>query len=265
MKTLISILLIFFFHSAHSHVRQDWLSVYKITQEHPVYRSGEPIQRPGGTYQLLMVLHFIDGEGSTQRDCIWYRLPQDENLGVLKVIRNQKECRDWLESPVWEISDIRSLTFKRESQKLIFEYTTKEAQLKVEKFELLNLPDSQTFQAFQSSHQKRSIRGVFFLSPRSTAQSLSLKVAALRDQAECSFTDGSCQRCPQGVVKVWDADRPHYKCGIDHCGEKGELACLRGFEWKREREKPTCRLNPWHLYCQQGLRLECEGELGFCR
>lgn len=246
-------------------LHEDWLSVYKLTQRHPIYRSGEPIQRPQGTYQLLMALHSVSPEGVTQRDCVWYQLPSGETLGVLKIIRSQQPCRDWQAAALWEITDVRSLSFKLTDHSLAFEYTNAQAQLKIEKFRLLNLVATSLPERFQSSTPKRVQRGVFFLAPQTKLEKLSLSAAPIGSGVECSFAEGTCQRCREGVVRVLDPDRPRFKCGIDRCGEKNELACLRGFEWKREREKPTCRRDPWHLYCQQGLRLECEGELGFCR
>ena len=265
MKSLLSVLLLLLAYSLQAGVREDWLSVYKITQRHPVYVSGEPLQRPQGTFQLLMALHFIDASGKSKRDCVWYRLPSGESLGLLKIIRSETECRDWNGVAFWEISEVRSFSFKLQDHGLSFEFTNHEAQLKLEKFSFLNLPVPRTLDRFQSSPPVRQVRGVFFLSPHSQVVNVSLSHPALAAGVECSFSAGTCQRCAQGVVKVADLDRPHFKCGTDRCGEKNQLACRRGFEWKREREKPTCRLEPWHLYCQQGLRLECEGELGFCR
>ncbi len=265
MKTILSLLFLILSSLAQADISIDWMSVYKISRQHPVYRSGEPILRPEGTYQLLMALHFISKEGEVKQDCIWYRLPNAELMGLLKVIRGAKECKDWNEDSVWEIDEIRSFSFKLESQKLSLEYTTQDAHLKVLKFSFLNLPKEKSYDLFQSSTTNRQIRGVFFLAPYSESETITHPNQSIENEALCSFLDGSCQRCSQGVISVSDADKPRFKCGVDRCGEKDALACLRGYNWKREREKPTCRRDPWHLYCQMGLRLECEGELGFCR
>ena len=265
MKSLLFLFLVMLAKPLQADVREDWLSVYKITQRHPIYISGEPLQRPQGTFQLLMALHFVDRHGKPRRDCLWYRLPSGESLGLLKVIRSESECRDWNSVAHWEIPEIRSFSFKLQGHGLSFEFTNPEAQLKLEKFSFLNLPVPRTLERFMSSPSARQVRGVFFLGPHSHVEKVSLSLPALATGIECSFVAGTCQRCVEGVIQVADPDRPHFKCGIDRCGEKDQLACRRGFEWKREREKPTCRRDPWHLYCQQGLRLECEGELGFCR
>lgn len=249
---------------ASVNLEQEWLSVYKISQRHPVYRSGELIQRPAGTFQLLFSLHYFNSAGISQQDCIWFRVPDPDKRGELRVTQGQDKCESWLENIRFTLDRIRSLRFTFESNQLTFQFTNDQAKLRSLQFRLLNLPQAKKSGLFDSSVQKREFKGVFFLSPHSESETLKGLPTPLLDQ-DCSFETGTCQRCAQGVIKIYAGDETRYKCGIDRCGEKGEFACFRGREWKREREKPSCRLNSWHLYCQQGLRLECEGELGFCR
>lgn len=258
------LVLISFNLSASVILEQDWLSAYKITQKHPVYRSGEMILRPSGTFQLLFALHYFDQQGHAQQDCIWYKVPSIDSLGELRVTQGKTKCESWLENIRYKLEGVRSLNYAIEINQVSFQFTNNEAKLRSFKYRLPNLPRPQQKVLFDSSVMVREYNGVFFLSPQSSAEKIIGLPTPLQDQ-DCSLLDGSCQRCAEGVIKIYDADESRYRCGIDRCGEKGERACFRGGEWKKERVKPTCRMNPWHLYCQQGLSLQCEGELGFCR
>ena len=77
-----------------------------------------------------------------------------------------------------------------------------------------------------------------------------------------------CSQCRYGwyevVGKGCEKGREKY-CGRDRCGERGQPACLRGFQYEKATVQSLCSENSPAVFCQKGLRAYCkEGKSLIC-
>ena len=77
-----------------------------------------------------------------------------------------------------------------------------------------------------------------------------------------NIISNKCDLCRYGYFEVIDHYCPQggsKHCGVSHCGEKGQPACLVGFEMVNDKfkQKPCQELNPAG-YCLPGLNTFCD-------
>ena len=229
-------------------LRQHWLGRVQIAERHPGYQDGESLRAPGGTWQTLFTVIL-----SEEKHCVHGHIPVKGQAGELKIVSiklNESCANSWEKSSLWERQKLRSIQFVANNEEIKLWWSDSEGRV------------------HSLSSKIPLIKGVFFYPPNISESAVKVPlVGQLQDvypTNPCRLEDGSCQLCRYGVYRVQNAT-PEYYCGIDHCGETNMPACLRGTRWQKSRGPFTCRTNNDHVFCAEGLRVECLGEVAFCR
>lgn len=229
-------------------LRQSWLGRVKVDEVHQGYRANEAVLAPAGTWQTLFAVVL-----SKEKHCVHAKVPVKSKRGELRIVvvpLNQTCLGSWESAAMWERRDLRSLQFFAAQAELRLAWTGEDGRVQ------------------SLSSRLPDIRGVFFYPPNSTSHDIGIKlVGEINDvfpANPCTFTEGTCQLCRYGVYRVKGAE-PEFYCGIDRCGEANQPACQRGIRWQKSRGPFSCRGQNDHVFCDQGLRVECQGEVALCR
>lgn len=224
-----------------------WSTGIQVTDRHATFRNGELLVQPAGTWQTLFGV-ILPGHKIAEywRHCVHVRLPRNRQSGAIRVTAQGMEdsCQaQWDKNILWETEGVRQVQFSQEGKEI-----------------RLWWDDGRTHSI--RTHLQE-VSGVFLLSPHSLKSKWPAPPPLLADDTACKFEDDTCQRCRRGVVRIV-GDKPSFKCGIDRCGEKEQPACPRGKRWQRSRGPFTCRGDNSHVFCAEGLTVECQGDQAFC-
>lgn len=230
-------------------LRDQWAGRLSVTERHEGYGDGETLRDPAGTWQTLFAVVLGD-----EKHCAHFLLPHTgSDDGVLRVTRValKDTCRgQWEAKPVLELPRLRSLQFSLKDREIGLWWTQGDGRV------------------HSLVAKTPEISGVFFFPPDSDEAvggvELTGKLEDVWPASPCSFGDGSCQLCRYGVYQV-PGEKDLYHCGVGACGEANQPACARGTRWANQRGPFTCRGEGPHFFCAQGLRVECLGEVPFCR
>lgn len=177
------------------------------------------IKTPEGVELVIAKIKSLDQNLSFKYSCLFYRVPQNKKLGILKFkpIKNDDCEKNLLEKSFVEVADIYNFTFELNEKTFDLYIDTKELKLKhaIEKF------------------KKEGIVGSLLQSQKENT--------ILKDGDICFDIGNSCEvlqknecyLCPNGSYSVIassceTASRKY--CGIKDCGIKGSPACIRGFK-----------------------------------
>lgn len=252
---------------------KNWLTGTAIVDQHQGYTSGDVIQRPAGTWQLLYGVVRVKGPAEDSvKDCVWVKVPtaQDGALKIVSVARTEPCADNWDQAGWVHLQNLRAVQFSIEKNKVKFWITDQSGRVQQFKTELLNLRTRTAPMLFDASAPARIIPGVFLFAPNSSIalpvpKDLTGGIADEYPSAACSFEDGSCERCRWGVYRVRNGKAFDYYCGVDRCGQKNAPACDRGVTWQRLRKNYSCRADQSYAFCAPGLKVECVGEQAVCR
>jgi hypothetical protein len=234
--------------SAEKLPMEAWATGIEIADRHSTFRNSELLLEPAGTWQTIFGV-ILPGHKIAEywRHCVHVKLPRNREAGIIRVTAQgmEESCQgQWDENILWETQDVRQVQFSLEGKEIRLWW------------------DDGRPHAFRTRLQEMS--GVFLLSPEVTTGKWPAPPPLLADETPCKFEDGTCQRCRRGVVRIVGT-KPSYLCGVDRCGEKDRPACPRGTRWQRTRGPFTCRGENSHVFCNEGLKVECLGDQAFCR
>ena len=262
--------------AAEVKIYNEWLYSLKIND---FKLKPEIITQPPGVEQLLFSLILpTEGGSALKTHCVYYQVPYKKILGILKINEQKSGAMCPLisnETPWLSIQNVRELSIKLENFKLSLDFRYKQQKISW-LFLLPNLEEGLTHQNFNPVSEKKLYPGMTFL--KITDVSFNLiknrylgKLSdrmALGSAIRCQQIDKSClqvgeyrcDECRYGWYEVVDYNCPNGGskfCGQNHCGEKNEPACIRGFKVVNVDEAGICQndltpvLNSDHiLICQ---------------
>jgi len=260
---------IFFSFKTFSIVPAYWNSLLRIEDRHEFYKENQVIQKPIETWQLLFSVVYPSSDLSLLKDCVFYYVPKKDE-GVLKItsIQEEEKCEAYLfENGHLVHQEIRSLQFTLNPEISLFltkkDFKTFQWRVSKSKRSVLVEPKS-----FLSSAEFQAGKFIL-LSPKRGSQ----KEKILKKKNEichkisddCSeISPPDCELCENGWYEIPNGciRSPKY-CGIHFCGQKDRPACSKGTAYLST--KVDCSVDTSFVYCQEGLRITCEGGKAFCR
>jgi hypothetical protein len=211
--------------------------------------TAEIIDRPPGAEILLLQLKF-----QRKFHCVYYLVPYKSRPGNLTVIENKniEACPELDSSPgIIEIANVQKLKISYQNFNLQLSFERDHKQEKLE-FPFYNINRGLTHEKFKSAVAMSFSPGLEFAgAPKRFLGQLNARFSngqALRCHqvnAKCETVgDFRCNECRYGWYEVADYNCPQGGskfCGQNHCGEKNEPACPRGYKLFQNEDTGICQ------------------------
>ena len=214
------------------------------------------IDRPPGAEVLLVHLKF-----QNKSHCVYYLVPYKTKLGKIIVVenKNSEACNELnTSSPLFEIDDIQKLKmeYAHFTLKITFDKDYKKHEFE---FPFYNLSNGTIHEKFKNKKVMSLYPGLNFLhSPSKLIGQLGDRFVNGRSlrchqvNAKCeNIGDYRCNECRFGWYEVADYNCPQGGskfCGQNHCGEKNEPACPRGYKINDGEEPGICQSDLTAVY-----------------
>ena len=233
----------------------------------PSIDQANEILRPPSAWVPLLEFKRYNELGQSS-DCLIYRTPYKKQLGKLKLISlaANDSCSQLVDPngalAVAEIDEIDSLkaalNLKDSSFALEWRH---QGNLFRHQFRFLNSVPKNGMLVLTADNAFPSGNLLGKLTDRYGDQSA--VICHQVDENCIGLSENTCDRCrygwystanthcPQGATKI---------CGINRCGEVGEPACPRGIDYRIYKIDYTCIDDSPAAFCQQGLRVVCDGK-----
>lgn len=234
------------FHEQSFRLLNEWIYADEIKIIAP---TDEIIERPPGGEVLLLQLKL-----QNKSHCVYYLVPFKDQLGKLTIAETSflSSCPEINQgSGVVEINHLKKFKMKFVNFKLqfLFEREGEKEQLE---FPLYNINNGIIHQKFKNAKTIALLPGLeLFKVPRKfigrSSDKFSNKEALRCHQvnAKCETVgENRCSECRYGWYEVTDYNCPHGGskfCGQNHCGEKNEPACPRGYKFFQNEEAGICQ------------------------
>lgn len=233
------------------------------TQLDDLKNDGKEITRPPGVEQLLFSLVIpINGGLTTDRHCVYYKIPYKQTPGEIRVIHTKgiDPCPETSgdESTI-TIRNVTNLIVGFRNYQLGLSFKQKQDQRNLV-VPLANVELGRSHEKYLPMKERSLYPGLRFLrlSDESFDYSANKYIGKLSDR----FSNGSairchqvtkdcenvgenrCDQCRYGWYEVVDFQCPQGGskfCGQNHCGEKNEPACPRGNKVVYEDEAGICQ------------------------
>lgn len=247
-----------------------WSYVLELGDKHEFYQNNEEIVKPKDSWQTLVSLHYVDGNFSRVKDCIFFKVPgSSDGILKLKTISINQKCEDALfDGGYKELTEIKNLQFSILENELNIDFTKKD--FKSEKWKI-PLKKSLKKSPLNNSSAEYKASKIIYLAPEVSGP---VKKSPLLKEGEnchkinddCETSSSRCNECPQGWYEIPNGcpEGPKY-CGYLACGKKNGPACRRGIVWQKKEQDFDCRVDTSFAYCSKGLFVQCEGRKAFCR
>jgi hypothetical protein len=252
-----------------------WVAATKLSWISPHFKQGEAIKEPAGSWQALFQVSFIDQEFHEVSDCVIYKIPTQNEFGILKVVANpaNKNCLEFLhEKPYVQKESIVNLGHEYfpnlgSAKNLILKID----QLRFE-YEFLNLKSTEKITDILSHSRSQYKTPHFMITSEISyrANTFVPKVASkclvLND--DCEVKEDHCDMCEKGSFPVVATACPKtYErlCGPDACGEKDQPACIRGYMSSGIDPSLYCINDSPVGFCSVGLQVVCMNGMLMCQ
>lgn len=225
---------------------QDWLYATQVKIQVP---TSEIIERPPGAEVLIFQLDI-----KRKTHCVYYLVPFKSKPGKISVAENKSlgVCPETNQNEnIVEIPHIKDLKieFKNFHLKLSFERFGKNERME---FPLLNLNIGSIHQKFKNLKTKSLLPGLeLYNAPKnymgklSDSFSLGQALRCHQVNSKCETVgEYRCDECRYGWYEVADYNCPQGSskfCGQNHCGEKNEPACPRGYKLFENEDTGICQ------------------------
>lgn len=247
-----------------------WLNAAEIIDQNLQLPESLVINKPEGTWQHLFSLKRVFDKDKFLLDCIFYRIPTEDEKGELKIkeLGPGEKCDEFLlEKGDINIHDISSFSYYFKERTLSLRINESE-----KRFLFLSAPRKEnTYSLFQSDkeHKKSEIRFQSLGGLHLRQKEVHLKKGDFchRYANDCSEEqEYQCDQCEQGLftqVINSSCQRGYSKiCGDVSCGNLNEAACIRGF--KASGVKDHCIQDGPVGFCHNDLRVRCVDGLLIC-
>jgi hypothetical protein len=215
----------------------DWIYAHSISE----IKWKGVISRPVGVEVLLFQI---------ERHCVYYRVPFKKIKGELMIVDNRElvKCSETPSGEVlYSLANINNLEVKLENFEIHLSFAIDEKKVNWS-FPLYNLSFGSKHEKNRSEVEIKKINGLILINENQKLNSAetqkigkfndsySLKTAVMcrRVNKDCEVVgEDICHQCQFGSFEVVDFQclkgGSRY-CGINHCGEKNEPACIRGMQ-----------------------------------
>lgn len=251
-----------------------WTNLFEVSDRHEFYQNHESIVKPKDSWQTLFGLVYIDRDMQRIKDCVFFRVPGNEN-GVLKIktVSALESCEEYLmKDGDREYVDVKALQFAVFENELKIDLSF--ADFRTEKWQA-KFQSSFTKPKAQMSLSSAEYKSpkLILLAPLATNQKIT-KRPFPADKSLCHDINedceekkpSSCNDCENGWYEIPNgcAQGPKF-CGVLQCGKKDQPACRRGMKWQRKEVPSDCRIDSSYAYCSKGFTVHCEGKKAYCR
>jgi hypothetical protein len=243
---------------------KEWIYAYQLDD---LKNDGIEITRPPGVEQLLFSLVIpISGGLTSDRHCVFYKIPYKQTPGEIKVIhiKGIDACPETSgDESVIAIKDVTRLMVSFRNYQLGLSFKQKQNEIQEQRnlvIPLVNLELGRTHQKYLPMKERSLYPGLQFLrlSDASFDYSANKYIGKLSDRfsngsairchhvtKDCeSIGENRCDQCRYGWYEVVDfqcSQGGSKFCGQNHCGEKNEPACPRGVKVVYEDEAGICQ------------------------
>ncbi len=257
------------------------------------------IDRPYNTWMPLFEAKMVDELAiKSKRQCLIYRIPFNQLQGVLKLVEvdNSEKCEDAFDKKeIGQLDSIdglkifysKSEILDHEQKKVLRPFSVNilidhKGDQRWISIPLLNIMDKRKMTLYSSGEKTSYNKGVLFWPYSTTEVDLSNRkgskkyLGTMNDRYadgtlvncenltdNCSLNGSSrCDRCRYGWFEVVGSkckNRRTKYCGPDHCGEKGEPACIRGDISQGISRELGCFGGSKAGFCKPNLATYCDG------
>ncbi len=214
------------------------------------------------------------------RFCLTYKVPYDNN-GVIELRESGGACDHYSGSRIAYLDEVKDVKIFYTTKALHFDglggasaysfYLTYSRNNKKEKIEvpLIEIKGERDFKRYGNVGREKFLSGVSFRKdPKKIFSEISGKY--IEDKAQLCHkvskncidtTPNECSKCPNGWYEVVDYNCKQggtKYCAPSFCGEKGEPACVRGYEFTGTNRDDLCIQGSPAGYCRPGLNTYCD-------
>lgn len=230
-------------------IYNEWIYTFSLED---FKQNGVLIERPPGIAQLIFQMKLpAEGGLSIKTHCVYYQVPYKKIEGKLIIdeLKNESVCPDTPSDDSWiNIDNIKNFKATLDAFKLHFDFDSSGKKVSWA-FLLPNLEGGLIHQKYESVKEKKWKSGLSFLrtTPDTFLNQNNKYLGKLSDRMStgtairCEQVDKNCNivgenrcdDCRYGWYQVVDYNCPQGGskfCGQNHCGEKGEPACPRGYK-----------------------------------
>lgn len=242
-----------------------WSAGTKVSWINPHFENQEKITEPENTTQALLEVEFLDKTFSKVSDCLYFSIPKKSEGGVLFFVANpeRKPCSELILGDRFsEIKRIINFGFEVHEEELLLKIDEKRFTYK-----LLNYLKKKDFKTLSTSEEKVSLI--------TSDIDYNIKKKILNNGDTCFEVDDECN-----IIKENECDScvgGHYQiinnkcrslqtkvCGINNCGLKNQVACLRGYTSSGIKPENYCVNSSPLGFCDEGLNIVCENGILIC-
>lgn len=233
------------------------------------------IVKPPNTWVTLARFEVGD-----KKYCLTYKVPYD-NLGTIELRQSGGACDHFNGMLIHKLTDVQDVMifFKEVENRhialgsgdaftfyLLYEKDKQKMRIEVP---LLEIKGAREFKRYSNVARSSFLRGASFRKdPRTIFKDISGKyvdeksVLCHKVSKGCVDTGpNECDKCPNGWYEVVDYNCKQGGtkfCAPSYCGDKGEPACLRGFEFTGTDRDDLCIADSPAGYCRPGLKTYCD-------
>lgn len=245
-----------------------WMAGTKIKWASEHYQEDTRILKPQGSWQPILEIEFLDRSFNKVSDCLFYRVPNDERRGELKIVANRSyvNCIDLIgEEGYTSLDGIINFGYEtskdlRAKSHLVLKVDTERL-----KYQFLNYENlHQEYKLLDSSVDKSFLTGIQITSEvdyKIHRSELKIGDICLDIDDDCNEkVKDQCDRCPYGnyhVIASKCKNKFRRYCGMDKCGRAGFPACIRGYVASKLDPNAFCINDSPVGFCQKGLRVVC--------
>lgn len=232
----------------YNQISKDWIYGSKISD----FKFNGVIDRPVGVELFLFQVNFLDvSSKKILSQCVYYKVPFKKVIGEL-IVTNNRELFDCSETPSSDVlfitSDVNkleisfvgfNLNMKFVSQNKPYQFVIPFANIRgpslhaKNKFEVESkFRNGMTF--LRVDREARFLPSNNYLGNKEDRFSAGTAIQCLKLDKSCNQVgEDFCDKCRFGTFEVVDYNCPQGGsrfCGVNHCGEKNEPACIRGLK-----------------------------------
>ncbi len=224
-------------------LKSEWVYVKKIKSPIP---KDKVIMQPLGALVLVMELHLPkENSGLMINQCLFYRVPYKEIEGEI-LIEEKSDDQSCSIQPTekikYQITNVKNFKINLIDHKMFWDF---EFELKKYKFEffLVNLEGERKYNEYEPLIKKSFLPLMTFVNSEESGRlyrtlgkfddrySQNTAINCLKVNEKCEVIgENKCDFCKFGhyeVIKENCLIGPRF-CGVNHCGQKDEPACIRG-------------------------------------
>jgi hypothetical protein len=240
-----------------------WFATYRVEKINDNYESLDDINEPKGTIQPLLRIHYYQSDFESVSDCLFYRVSTLKD-GEITIVQNplNLNCKQLLlKKPYAKKSNIQNFGITI-TENILELHVDKEKIV----YKLFNISKGRA-EKLLSPSSKTSM--IFAANVQSITNSSTLKNGDLCKQVkdDCTVALDTCSRCNGSSYYLINSKcTTGYSrvCGVDHCGQKNEAACIRGVATSGIDMDFYCVNDSPVGFCSDDLRVVCINGALYC-